>query len=238
VHGIADRRVLREATWRFRWKRSPRLHATIARLGAEAEQGLRAQGIGTATLRREASISIRPASSENAVEVAHASLAGDAGGLCTSLARTHSASPQKGRWLPKRCAWRPSQQSTGRSGDPVARGFGGPLRTCRTFYGRALGIRRHFYRREQLATGFTASGPVLIVDPYSTTVVEPGWDVRGGWPGQPCPSSSSRSRPGTAGLVDASPGRRGPGATRNHVRAVHGESPKRWARRCSTARVP
>jgi 5-oxoprolinase (ATP-hydrolysing) len=33
-------------------------------------------------------------------------------------------------------------------------------------------------RREELASGFEAKGPLLIVDPVSTTVVEPDWRVR------------------------------------------------------------
>ncbi len=33
------------------------------------------------------------------------------------------------------------------------------------------------YRREALAAGFRAAGPVIIVDPLATTVVEPGWQA-------------------------------------------------------------
>jgi len=33
------------------------------------------------------------------------------------------------------------------------------------------------YRREALAAGFSAAGPVIIVDPLATTVVEPGWQA-------------------------------------------------------------
>ena len=33
------------------------------------------------------------------------------------------------------------------------------------------------YRRESLASGFAAMGPLIVVDPLATTMVEPGWQV-------------------------------------------------------------
>ena len=33
------------------------------------------------------------------------------------------------------------------------------------------------YRREKLAAGFAAKGPLIVVDPLATTIVEPGWQV-------------------------------------------------------------
>lgn len=38
-------------------------------------------------------------------------------------------------------------------------------------------VETPFFKREQLAIGEQISGPVLILDPYSTIVVEPGWQL-------------------------------------------------------------
>jgi 5-oxoprolinase (ATP-hydrolysing) len=55
-----------------------------------------------------------------------------------------------------------------RSGDPIGE------RKC-WLDGAALQVP--LYRRENLAAGFAAKGPLIVVDPLATTMVEPGWQV-------------------------------------------------------------
>jgi 5-oxoprolinase (ATP-hydrolysing) len=174
--GLADRRVLREATLGVPLEEMAAIDAAISQLGTEAERALRAQGLGAATVHREASVSIRPAGNENVVEVAHGPLASlretfaegwharfgfaAEGTLVVETARVEAV----------------ARQASADLAIPLpAQSAGAAEHVVLVTDGRAY--RTPLYRREQLAAGFTASGPALIVDPVSTTVVEPGWEV-------------------------------------------------------------
>jgi 5-oxoprolinase (ATP-hydrolysing) len=74
--GLADRRVLREATLALPLDEGGigQIEAAVARLGQEAQGELAGQGIGKAAIRRETSLGIRPVGSENAIDVPYGSL--------------------------------------------------------------------------------------------------------------------------------------------------------------------
>jgi 5-oxoprolinase (ATP-hydrolysing) len=173
--GLADRRVLRETTLGLPLD-GHAIDAAVSRLGDEAEQALRAQGTGSAVLHREASVGIRPAGSENTVEVPHGALAemreaffdrwrrrfgftADAALIAETVRVEAIASDAQVELtipLPDRSA---------ETEEHVALFSGGRM------------YQAPLWRRGQLAAGFTASGPALIVDEVSTTVVEPGWTI-------------------------------------------------------------
>jgi 5-oxoprolinase (ATP-hydrolysing) len=176
--GLADRSVLREATLGASLGESgmAAIDAAVARLGDEAEQALRAQDIGEAALRRDASVAIRPASSENAVEVPY--------GPLTAMREAFAAGWQarfgfaaEGA-LVAETARVEAIASAAEAGIsfPLPDRSGGPVEMVTLFTG-GHAHDAPLYRRERLAAGFTAIGPALIVDPVSTTVVEPGWTV-------------------------------------------------------------
>jgi 5-oxoprolinase (ATP-hydrolysing) len=174
--GLADRRVLHEATLGAPLDNIAGIDAAVAELGDAAEAALRAQGIGEARLRREASVSIRPAGSENAIEVPHGPLAAmreafvqgwyarfgfaAVGALVAETTRVEviATDPQAELAISL-----PAQSA-------------GPTAHVLLFTGGQT-HQAPLYRREQLAAGFVASGPALVVDPVSTTVVEPGWEI-------------------------------------------------------------
>lgn len=178
--GLADRRVLREATLALPLDEggSAGIDEAVARLGEEAEQALLAQGIGDAALRREASVSIRPKGSENAVEVVHGSLAAMRAAFEAGW-RTRFGFAAEGALVAEtvRVEAIASDPADGGSVLALPEESAGPCEWVRMFSGGAA-HRVPLYRREELAGGFETHGPALIVDPVSTTVVEPGWRVR------------------------------------------------------------
>ena len=56
---------------------------------------------------------------------------------------------------------------------PAAGALPAPLDTVRAVFGEAA--QTPLYRRDQLSAGAVLAGPAIVVDPSSTTVVEPGW---------------------------------------------------------------
>jgi 5-oxoprolinase (ATP-hydrolysing) len=174
--GLADRRVLHEATLAVPLEAIAEIDAAVARLGREAEQALCAQGIGDATLRREASVHIRPAGSENAVEVAYAPLAtmreAFAQGWCARFGFAAEGALVAESVRVEAIA----AEAQAEMAIPLPERSFGPAEHVALFSGGQT-YQAPLYRREDLAAAFAADGPALIVDPVSTTVVEPGWAV-------------------------------------------------------------
>jgi len=176
--GLAERRVLREATVALPLA-APNLvgiDAAVAALGAEAEAVLAAQGVELATLRREATIGVRPAGSENAVEVPH--------GPLEAMREAFAAAWQaRFGFVAEGALVAETVRVDAIAGAAAADehlfdlpdSSAGPAATVPLFSGGAH--QAPLFLREQLAEGFAARGPALIVDPVSTTVVEPGWQV-------------------------------------------------------------
>jgi 5-oxoprolinase (ATP-hydrolysing) len=177
--GLADRSIVREATLGLALDEESMaaIEAVVATLRVEAEGALRAQDVGEAALQTETHIHIRTAGSDATIEIPLGPLAtmrasfeaayfaqyGFAceGALIADMARVEvvASVPPRRRGaspIPKDAA---KPQRSGPSGPPPSRG-NMPL------------------LRASLSSGFTAPGPLLIHDPNSTTVVEPGWQVR------------------------------------------------------------
>jgi 5-oxoprolinase (ATP-hydrolysing) len=178
--GLADRRVLREATLALPLDEDGMadIDAAVARLGEEAEQALRAQGVADGSLRREASVSIRPHGSENAIEVAHAPLAEMRAAFASGW-RARFGFAAEGALVAETARVEAIASTSAEEGTQLAlpKTSAGP-HEWKPVFSQGASHRAPLYLREQLAAGFEATGPVLIVDPVSTTVVEPGWSVR------------------------------------------------------------
>jgi 5-oxoprolinase (ATP-hydrolysing) len=175
--GLADRRVLRERTLALplEVETVEALETAIAALGDEAEAVLRAQGIGEAQVRHEVLVHIRHAGTDSSIAIPHAPLAE----MAAAFAARHQA--QFG--------------FTGESGliaemigvEAIAVGAGeavvrfdlpetsgAPIAQVACHMGGKT-LLTPLYNRETLAAGFTTDGPAIILDPVSTTIVEPGW---------------------------------------------------------------
>lgn len=178
--GLADRRVLRETTLALPLgvETVETLDSAIATLSREAETALRAQGIGDAELRCEALVHIRHAGTDSSIAIPHAPLAameaafaarhqaqfgfvGETGLIAEMIGvEAIAAAEDAANPLPF------TMPET--SGPPIAEAacfMSGEARPA------------PLYDRAALAAGFAADGPAIILDPVSTTIVEPGWRV-------------------------------------------------------------
>ena len=173
--GLADQRVVREATFGMTLD-DPKLGAAVANLTAQAEAALIAQNVGDAVLLREAVVHIRYAGTDSGIEVpydtpdamretfaeqylAQFGFVGDAVQIVYMIrveAIAKSSESMLSFALPETSA--------------------PPLRDVTCFMD---GMTRQvpLYDRHELASGFSLNGPAIIVDPVSTTVVEPDWHL-------------------------------------------------------------
>jgi 5-oxoprolinase (ATP-hydrolysing) len=200
--GLADRRVLRERTLALRLEVETveTLKAAIATLRAKAEAALRAQNIGDAVVRCEALVHIRHAGTDSSIAIPHAPLAE----MEAAFAARHHAqfgfnsdTPLIAEMIGVEAiavghtSVRAEPVEAFPSSPPLERRepfdrlrvngsdvrlSGAPIANVACFMD---GETRPtpLYDRATLAAGFTANGPVIILDPVSTTIVEPGWRV-------------------------------------------------------------
>ncbi|MCJ2180511.1 hydantoinase B/oxoprolinase family protein [Novosphingobium album (ex Hu et al. 2023)] len=178
--GLADRRLLQQQTLAAPLDAEglAAIEDAVAALGVTARAGLAAQGLAAAAIRIEATVAIRPKGSDNAVEVRVGSLedmrAGFRGGWQrrfgfgageTLIAETLRVEAIAGGHTGGGATLALPQESR-LPAEQVAIWTDGASHEV------------PLYLREGLAEGFTAEGPLLVVDDVSTTVVEPGWAVR------------------------------------------------------------
>lgn len=177
--GLADRRAVREATLGclLDGEGAAAIARTVGLLGDDAEAELVAGNAGRATLRREVTLHLRPQGTENTIEVAFAPLEAMRAAFAADWQRRFGFAPEGG--IVAEAVRVESVAASDHADVPVAvlpERSGPPAGSVSMF----TAGERHatpLYRREDLACGFTAAGPALIVDPVSTTVVEPGWRV-------------------------------------------------------------
>ena len=178
--GLADRRVLHERTLALplEARSMDDIGRAVEALGAQARGDLVAQGVALDTITLEASLAVRPKGSENAIEVRLGSLAfmreafregwlnrfgfGAGSDLIAETLRIEAVS---------------AAQDAGGATLALPGNSGPPADHVDIFTGGSQ-HRVPLYLRADLAEGFEADGPLLVVDDVSTTVVEPGWQVR------------------------------------------------------------
>ena len=172
--GLAARAVLREASLGLPLDAvsMAEVEAATARLSAEA-----AERLGLAPERTEVRLFLRREGSENAIELppdapealaaaftaAHRAQFGYDGGGALVIDRVR-VEALAGEGDSAALAW------------PLADNSGPPLEQALCHMeGKARQVP--VYDRAELAAGFTAPGPLIVVDPLATTVVEPGWSL-------------------------------------------------------------
>ncbi|MED5544922.1 MAG: hydantoinase B/oxoprolinase family protein [Pseudomonadota bacterium] len=178
--GLADRRVLHERTLGLALSEESKaaLDEAVSALGAAARGDLAAQGVPEGTIALEASLAIRPRGSESTISV-------PLGDLTQMRAAFHEGWDHLFGFAPGEDlvaeTLRVEAVAGGHAGGgavmPLPATSGAAAETVPVWTGGA----RHqapLYHRRDLAEGFAASGPLLVVDDVSTTVVEPGWSVR------------------------------------------------------------
>ncbi len=177
--GLADRRAMREATLSLTLDdgHDSAIAAQLDTLAAEARAELEAQGIAPTEIAIEKTLQLRPAGSENTVEVTYGPTSDMASGFRSQWRERFGFDPE-GRIVAATARAEAINRSPRRSGPPL------PL--CETSEPAAATVgtwmdgRDHqipLYRRPALAAGFEGDGPALVVDDVSTIVVEPGWRI-------------------------------------------------------------
>lgn len=174
--GLADRRELCEKTIGVPLGEAS-LEAELALLGDAAKAALAAQGVAPDAIAIEALALLRLAGADSTIEVPLA----DPEAMRESFARRHREAfgfAAEGEPIVETLR----VEAVASSSEHAALDFGLPqhsalpLETVEVFM---VGTWRKvpLYRREQLAAGFAAAGPAIIVDASATTVVEPDWRV-------------------------------------------------------------
>jgi 5-oxoprolinase (ATP-hydrolysing) len=177
--GLADRRVLREETLALPLgvETVEALKAAISALSNEAEAALRAQDIGEAQVRHEALVHIRHLGTDSSIAIPLAALAE----MATSFAARHHAQFGFTSDAPL-IAEMIGVEAIAVGADETALRFVLPTTSGALIAEVACfmdGEARPtpLYYRSTLAANFAADGPAVILDPVSTTIIEPGWRV-------------------------------------------------------------
>ncbi len=178
--GLADRRVMRERTLGLMLDESTegQLVEAVAGLGDEAEAALRAQNIGEARLSRDATVHLRHEGADSTIEVPHGPFA-DMRAAFDTLYRARFGFAGQGALIADMIGVQAIATSPEGGGyaSALPGQSGAPLAEAACFL-EGQSCRVSLHDRARLAAGFSAAGPAIIIDPVSTTIVEPGWRVR------------------------------------------------------------
>ncbi len=173
--GLADRRAIRERTYGGAMD-SQILDAAVQQLAAEAEAYLRGQGVdGDVTI--EAAVLVRYSGTDSTIEVTY----GDIADMRAAFEEVHtrqfgfvSDTPLIVEMIRVEAVYSSQVDINLRSTLPAV--SGSPLERVSCYMASAR-QDTPLYDRSALAPGFLAEGPAIIIDPVSTTIVEPGWKV-------------------------------------------------------------
>lgn len=173
--GLADRRAIREQS--YGGPMDPEaLAPRIRKLTAEAEADLRAQVVDGEILG-EVAVHIRYEGTDSSIEVPF----GDVQAMQAAFEDRHfrqfgfvSAAPIVVEMIRAEAVFRsPDETGLTFALPPES----GPPQAHISCFMAGAAHNTPLYNRSDLAAGFSAQGPAIIIDPVSTTVVEPGWTV-------------------------------------------------------------
>ncbi|MEZ5474660.1 MAG: hydantoinase B/oxoprolinase family protein [Steroidobacteraceae bacterium] len=175
--GLADRRVLRERSLALALTttNTRALTAAVAALADDARVQLAAQHIGGAAVTTEARAYLRYPGTDSTIDVAVAAIADMQRDFQTQhVERFGFATDAE---LIVEMIQVEAIAASGADTDQLIElpPASSPAVTTVDIYMRGAWQRTPVFERAGLAAGFTTTGPVLIVDAGSTTVVEPGW---------------------------------------------------------------
>ncbi|MFN3450613.1 MAG: hydantoinase/oxoprolinase family protein, partial [Sphingorhabdus sp.] len=171
--GLADRRAIRERTFGGALEQTA-LGPIVQSLSAEAAAELRAQGV-EGEVRSEATVHIRYVGTDSSIEIPY----GDVATMQLAFEARHSS--QFGFLSDKALVVEMVRVEAIHASEfdadihfapPASSNL--PIKNVPCFMD---GARRStpLFDRNALGAGFSASGPAIIIDPVSTTIVEPGW---------------------------------------------------------------
>ncbi|MDB5673734.1 MAG: N-methylhydantoinase [Sphingomonas bacterium] len=173
--GLAERRVLREASVALRLDDDRALAETVAALDAAARDGLVAQGVAAGAIRTETQVALRYARTDAVIDVA-------LGAPAAMRAAFEAAFRQRFGFVGDDALVIEAVRVEAIAGGdddgvpilPPPAASAPPVATVDLFLAGAA-HRALLHDRAGLARGSSVAGPALIIDTVSTTVVEPGW---------------------------------------------------------------
>lgn len=178
--GLADRRILREATLSLPLtaNNAAQLDTAISALARAAEADLRAQDISDARVSTVALVHIRYAGTDSSIAVPHGTLAS----MTEAFTARHQAQFGFASDAALIAEMVGVEAIAARADDVSLRvdlpnRSAPPVATVSCFMADATHATP-LYDRKTLGEGFSCDGPAIILDPVSTTAVEPGWRVR------------------------------------------------------------
>ncbi len=172
--GLADRRALREETVALPLADEPALVAAVERLGSAAREALVAQGVAAETIHIEATARVRFASGDTLIDVAVGSPEAMRAAFETGHVERFGFVGEGALVVEQLGVEAIADAAAEVAGFPLPPETLPPLATVEAYLaGETSAVPLH--DRAGLAAGARVEGPALIVDPASTTVVEPGW---------------------------------------------------------------
>jgi 5-oxoprolinase (ATP-hydrolysing) len=173
--GLADRRAIRERTF-GETINSDALDGIVQQLAIEAEADLRGQGIA-GDVTSEAAVLIRYSGTDSSIEVPY----GDVATMQEAFETLHlrqfgfiSEASLIVELIRVEAVYHSQADINLRP--IVASSSGAPIDHVSCYMAGASN-NAPLYDRSELAAGFSMRGPAIIIDPVSTTIVEPGWQV-------------------------------------------------------------
>ena len=177
--GLADRRAMREATLSLELskKSMAQVERELDILARDAGADLTAQGVAAGAISYERNLQLRPAGTENTLEIAF-----DDQEMMTRRFRRawrdRFGFDPEGAIIVATARVEAVFRSPRRQGAPLplpdhSQGAAELTKCYLAGENREIPL----FRRPALAAGFEAEGPALIVDDVSTLVVEPGWSI-------------------------------------------------------------
>ncbi len=176
--GLADRRVLREKTLGVGIDERATVSGAIEALAREAGDDLAAQGISRGDIRVERRAHLRRGETEHTIELDWADTSGMVAAFdAAHVAQFGFASTQPlivDRLVAEAIAASASAQTSlvGGAGEGAAAMAVVPVHMAGAWHDTPV------WAREGLPAEHRLDGPALIIDPVSTTVVEPDWGAR------------------------------------------------------------
>ncbi|MGH8204038.1 MAG: hydantoinase B/oxoprolinase family protein, partial [Steroidobacteraceae bacterium] len=173
--GLADRRLTRRKS--LERPLTPETHAALdsefAQMEAPLASAMAAQGATPAGLRARRSLEIRAPGTETALEVEHGPLADVLRGFRGEFTRRFGFAPPVA--VPQLATLRLEvvQEGERTAGVKAPAASARPDGKARAWFGGWREVP--LVDRAGLAPGRMVAGPALVVEPNSTTVVEPGW---------------------------------------------------------------
>jgi len=175
--GLADRRLMRRQSLERPLDEATHagLEATFASIAAELEASMRAQGAAAESIRVLRALELRAPGTDTALVVPHAALPEAVAAFREAFARRFGFAPPASP--PQLATLRVEAVAAGESASAAwqATPSGAAAMQARAWFGDWREVP--LLERAALVPGEPVAGPALIIEPNSTTVVEPGWSA-------------------------------------------------------------